>query len=80
MILITGEEKFCNYHSKIEHLYKNLKRFFFPQIDYGKEDNSLPILEILDDDYLSSAETISTISDCSEPAYRCFLEGKSTTT
>ncbi len=43
-----------------------------------KEDNSPLILEILDDDYLSRAETIFTISDCSEPAYGCFLEGKST--
>ena len=45
-----------------------------------KEYNSPPILEILDDDYLSRAETIFTISDCSEPAYGCFLEGKSTAT
>ena len=42
------------------------------------ENNSPPILEILVDDYFSSTETIFTISDCSEPAYGCFLEGKST--
>ena len=45
-----------------------------------KEDNSPPILEILDDDYLSNAETIFNVSDCSEPAFGCFLEGKSTAT
>lgn len=44
------------------------------------EDNSPPILKILDNDCLSNAQTIFTISDCSEPAYGCFLEGKSTAT
>ena len=38
------------------------------------------INEILNKDFLSNAQTIFTISDCSEPAYGCFLEGKSTAT
>ena len=39
-----------------------------------------PINEILNNDCLSNAETLFTISDCSEPAYGCFLEGKSNAT
>ena len=38
------------------------------------------INEILNNDCLSDAQTIFTISDCSEPAYGCFLEGKSSAT
>ena len=45
-----------------------------------KEDNSPPILEILDNDYLSDAETTFSISDCSELEHGAFLEGKSTAT
>ena len=38
------------------------------------------INKILNNDCLSNAQTIFTISDCSEPAYGCFLEGKSNAT
>ena len=38
------------------------------------------INKILKNDCLSNAQTIFTISDCSEPAYGCFLEGKSNAT
>ena len=38
------------------------------------------INEILNNDCLSNAQTIFTISDCSEQAYGCFLEGKSSAT
>ena len=38
------------------------------------------IIEILNDDCLSNAETVFTISDCSENEYGAFLEGKSTAT
>ena len=39
-----------------------------------------PILEILESDYLSDAETTFSISDCSELEDGAFLEGKSTVT
>ena len=38
------------------------------------------ILEILNDDSLSKAETTFTLSNCSEPEHGAFLEGKSTAT
>ncbi len=38
------------------------------------------INEILNNDCLSNAQTIFTISGCSDPEYGCFLEGKSTAT
>ena len=43
----------------------------------GKDTNP-EILEILNADYLSNAETNFSLSNCSEPEHGAFLEGKST--